>query len=312
MRIRIAIAAVVLTSGLLNAQSSPYIDIPGFAREFNSVLSRGWYGVAPCAIKVVGVNVPNEELLTQQNVALFTSSTKPAPFPSVTAATPVWAVAGAPADNVVPVSPPVVIAKGDYLGTIGTCSTGPGLIQSNSYGSPGPFNSMVGGQPMSMLRLITQTNLSSLQTAPMGMVPISTEDTGNISRVQLYVVALGGDDASPKPGGTVNLTCEAGLDAGMPYVLALSLGAGPIQIGTRQINLSADALLLTTIGNLAPGLLVNGQGTLNGDGLATAQFNVPNLPILVGAKVHAGFVTLDVNAPDGISSISETFVMTIS
>ena len=55
-----------------------------------------------------------------------------------------------------------------------------------------------------------------------------------------------------------------------------------------------------------------GVGALDSNGLAQAQFNVPNVSVAVGLRVHSAFVTLDATAPDGIRSISKSFIMTIS
>ena len=43
-----------------------------------------------------------------------------------------------------------------------------------------------------------------------------------------------------------------------------------------------------------------------------AAIHIPNLPALIGVRLHSAFVTLGPSAPSGIRSISNTFSFTIT
>ncbi|MBN2491585.1 MAG: hypothetical protein JXQ29_12115 [Planctomycetes bacterium] len=116
---------------------------------------------------------------------------------------------------------------------------------------------------------------------------------------------------SPKPGGKVTLDLFAAADAGLPYQLGSSLGLGPIVLGSRQIDLSLDDLLVLSVGNLLPAVFVNYSGVLDASGKAQAAIQIPNLPVLVGVRMHTAFVTVDPLAPFGIKSISGAETLTI-
>jgi hypothetical protein len=116
---------------------------------------------------------------------------------------------------------------------------------------------------------------------------------------------------SPQPGGTVNLDMASPGDAGKPYQLASSLGTGPIPLGSRQIGLTPDNLMVITTGGLLPGVFVNFAGLLDAQGNARAQIQIPNLPALKGVRIYNAFVTLDPAAPFGISQISSTVTLSI-
>ena len=117
---------------------------------------------------------------------------------------------------------------------------------------------------------------------------------------------------TPRPGFTVNLALEAINDAARPYQLASSLGMGPIPIGNRQIGLSADDLLVVTVGNFWPWIFSGYRGVLDAKGEAQAAIHIPNVPALIGLRIHSAFVTLDPTAPWGIRSISDTETFTIT
>lgn len=116
---------------------------------------------------------------------------------------------------------------------------------------------------------------------------------------------------STSPGGTVDLDLDAPSDAGKVYQLASSLGLGPIPIGSRQIDLSADALLVITVNNFLPTMFKNYTGVLDAQGKAKAQIVIPKESVLIGLRIHSAFVTLDAAAPMGISLISPTASFTV-
>lgn len=116
---------------------------------------------------------------------------------------------------------------------------------------------------------------------------------------------------SPSPGGTVDLDLLAPPDAGKPYQVASSLGNGPIPIGSRQINLTLDDLLVITVNGYLPSVFLNYSGLLDASGKAKAQIKILNDSRLKGIRIYSAFVTLDAGAPNGISLISNTADFTI-
>jgi|GEM_PF-2702100 len=113
-------------------------------------------------------------------------------------------------------------------------------------------------------------------------------------------------------GSTVNLHLKSRTDAGLPYQVGTSTGNGPVPIDTRQLGLTLDALLFTSIHGTAPMLFNNYAGLLDGQGQAVALLNIPNLPVLKGLPVFSAFVTIKAGAPSGIQSISNTHLFHIS
>jgi len=111
---------------------------------------------------------------------------------------------------------------------------------------------------------------------------------------------------TPRPGKTFHLGLTALPDTGLAYQLGSSLGTGPTPIDTRQIGLSADALLWMSLSGLFPTLFSNYAGFLDAQGTARAALNIPDESALIGYKIHSAFVTLSGSAPSGIKSISGT------
>ena len=215
------------------------------------------------------------------------------------------------AGTIVPVSPPIDLVAGEWLHVLGsTNSSSTSTVMTSSLGTRGVFQSgRIAGQTAALYRIRSFGNTSSI--TPSTPLAIASDDCGELGRVEVYIVGLSGDTATPSIGSTVNLTLEAGLDAGRQYVLAMSFGSGPTPIDSRQIDLSVDPLFVATVNNAIPSILANARGTLDSLGEAAAQFNVPSLSALRGVRVHSAFVTLDAGAPSGVRSISKSFVMTI-
>jgi len=117
---------------------------------------------------------------------------------------------------------------------------------------------------------------------------------------------------TPRPGGVINLALTAHDDAGLPYQVASSLGLGPIPLDTRRIALSPDLLLGVTVGGLWPSVFSGYRGVLDWKAQAQATIHIPNLPALIGVRLHSAFVTLDPAAPSGIRSISNTFSFSVA
>jgi len=124
-------------------------------------------------------------------------------------------------------------------------------------------------------------------------------------------VTLGGSGAT-RPGGTVRLLLTATDDANLGYQLGSSLGTGPIPIDTRQLDLSPDNLLLVTVNDYWPWMFQGYRGAIDSRCQAQAAIHIPNLPALIGVRLHSAFVTLSPSEPSGVKSISNTLTFTVT
>ena len=156
---------------------------------------------------------------------------------------------------------------------------------------------------LNYFRVYGPGSYSSLRARGMDTNPLKIRLTINV--VTTTGVGL------PRPGGTMNLVLTSEHDAGLPYQVGTSLGTGPIQIDTRQIDLSLDAILGASLFNLLPTFFANYSGRLDAQGGGIAKIHILNDPVLIGVRLHSAFVTLSPSAPSGIKSISSTYSFTI-
>jgi len=132
-------------------------------------------------------------------------------------------------------------------------------------------------------------------------------------------VDIGADEALVKllgsgpgqPGTTINFQLVATTDPNLTYYMASSLGAGPIPIDTRFINLSPDVIFILSLNGVLPSIFSNYANVLSAIGENTAQLNLPAVMALAGTTIHTGFVTIQGGAPSGIKSISTTYIFTV-
>ena len=117
---------------------------------------------------------------------------------------------------------------------------------------------------------------------------------------------------STQIGSTVTFTFTASDSAGRPYQVGSSLGIGPIPIGSRQIGLSVDDLLVISVSDLWPSIFYRYRGVIDTTGQAQAEMRIPNLQPLVGLRIYTALVTLDPTAPQGIRAITDTEILTIT
>jgi len=116
-----------------------------------------------------------------------------------------------------------------------------------------------------------------------------------------------------RPGGRVDLSLTGSSgDAGRPYVVGSSLGTGPIPIGRRILRPSPDALLQASAGGFWPAVFVNYRGTLDARCRARAHIDIPSVGALAGVRIHSAFLVLNPSAPEGVNSVSTTFLFTIA
>jgi len=107
----------------------------------------------------------------------------------------------------------------------------------------------------------------------------------------------------PTPGGTVTMLFDDSADAGLNYIGASSLGAGPIPIGCWQLELDPDLLLILSSSGALPGTFQNFQGVLDASGQATPSILLPNVNALIGLVINNAFVTLQ---GSGIKSVGRS------
>ena len=61
-----------------------------------------------------------------------------------------------------------------------------------------------------------------------------------------------------------------------------------------------------------PAIFTGYRGVIDSRGQAQAAIHIPNMPALIGVRLHSAFVTLSPSAPSGIRSISNTFLFSIA
>lgn len=158
------------------------------------------------------------------------------------------------------------------------------------------------------------SNIVRVYTGGSGSYNATSGSAGSLAALKMRFttsdVQISGS-GSTQPGGAVDLQLLSAVDPGKPYQVGTSLGDGPIPIGSRQLGLSLDTLLVLSTSGLLPGVFVNYAGLLDGSGKATARINIPKAPTLIGVRLHSAFVTLDPGAPFGLAMISNTFTFTI-
>lgn len=160
----------------------------------------------------------------------------------------------------------------------------------------------------------------NLTTSGKHVISVSTRhDRSPSFPFTVYVdnISLGSRDGrisgpgSPKPGDLVHLDLTASDDAGSAYVLASSLGTGPIPIGGQLLRLSFDPLLIATANNAMPSVFMNYRGVLDGQGKARARIRIPGDGRLIGKTIRSAFIVTGPPAPGGVRNVSETFTFTI-
>jgi len=192
---------------------------------------------------------------------------------------------------------------------------GTGLVYCGYIGGANPEPGMGIAVDRAGNAYVTGSTWSDQQTFPVTVGPELTFNSGGgsddvfVAKVSLTLLTGNG---STRPGASVSLTLTASDDAGLPFQVGSSLGTGPIIIGNRQLGLSPDGLLAVSAGNLWPAVFPGYRGVIDILGRARTAVHIPNIPALIGTRLHNAFVTLDPAAPSGIKSISNTFSFSIT
>jgi hypothetical protein len=107
---------------------------------------------------------------------------------------------------------------------------------------------------------------------------------------------------------TMRLNYRDSASPGLLHMGALAAGNAGFMLGSRQVPLSPDALLLATFGAGVPPLTTGFAGILDASGETTATITTL-IPALVGIRLHAAWFTLDVTAPFGVKTISNSVAL---
>jgi hypothetical protein len=110
-----------------------------------------------------------------------------------------------------------------------------------------------------------------------------------------------------KIGTSVRLDLTAPGQAGAVFQTATAAGFGPIAVDSRYLALAPDGLFFASFLNQFPQLFQGYGGKLDANGQATATLVLPNDAALKGFVLFSAFVTLDMRAPTGVASLSNTF-----
>lgn len=182
MRILSLLPFAVLGSSLV-AQATQ-LAIPAFSNTFSSpTLTRGFCFQAPVPIVIVGLRVPDESAQGVQCVELTLHPAMPPVYPATTSVTQAFYANNVPSNQIIPCAVPV--QANEWVGVLGACGNS---TMASSYAAAGTFQSSVFGLPVTLTRMLTQTNISTTG----GNQPLSTEVNGSIGRVEVYYVAQGG------------------------------------------------------------------------------------------------------------------------
>lgn len=214
----VPLIALSLLAPALLAQGTQ-LPIPAFASTFNATtLTRGFCFQAPLPIVIVGLRVPDESAQGVQAVEVTLHPAMPPAYPATTTVTQSFFANNVPSNQVIPCAIPV--QANEWVGVLGACGSS---TMASSYAPAGTFQSSIFGLPVTLTRMLTQTNISTTG----GNQPISTEAGGSIGRVEVYYVAQGGNFAQVSSFGAGCLDQSATFyETFLPGTFDLS-GAAP-------------------------------------------------------------------------------------
>jgi len=139
---------------------------------------------------------------------------------------------------------------------------------------------------------------------------LTTVAKPGIDRVNTVTIA-GGRHLSaadrPAVGKVFHLKVSSPMEAGRPYLTALSFGCTPgFMANGRPIHLNPDPLFFYSLSD--PIVFVDFQGALNARGEAFPEFRIPPIKALQGVRFHAVSATI---GPGGLGTISEPVGVTV-
>ena len=109
-----------------------------------------------------------------------------------------------------------------------------------------------------------------------------------------------------KPGASAQFSLRAANHPGRGYLMATSATPGLLQIDHRFVRMDWDPILAASFGSAAPTIFQNYVGFLDAKGRRNATLAIPNIPALVGIKLHNAFLVHDPKARSTLGMISNT------
>lgn len=259
------------------------IPMPGFGSTYSSATStRGVWFQTPVRFSIVSLQVPDESNHGLQNVAVYRLAGAPPIYSASATGGLEFLQIGTPSVQTIPCG--LSFDAGEYIGIIAAC--GDNTTMRTSYATPtGPFASSILGQPTTLTRLITQTNL----VTTLGTGAYSQEVAAAIGRVNVGVsscVGLAYGTGTPSGAGPAapTLTTTALPFLGQTAQLTIdnqdsnALGLLTIGIGRANVPTPFGTVLINRIGST---FLLNGGVPMNA-GQYTYSVPVPNNPALQG------------------------------
>lgn len=261
-------------------QLDPPLGLPPYNNTNTAAAStKGFYFTTPVPILVHGLRVPDETGNGLQNVELRRLPANPPMAPATTSGGTEFYANNVPSGQVVQCS--VLFAAGETIGVLGSCGTT--TMYNSMSTTTGPVAATIAGQPTTLRRLISNTNLNTSQGQPW------SADSGRIGRVEVYYEVYSGTPTATNYGsgcteksrafyerfGPPNHTDLSGLSMvltpaanGSPsYVVSYGGGYSPPPANATILSLSNDSevsVQLSTplhwFGTLVPSLQVCSNG----------------------------------------------------
>ncbi|MCC6784268.1 MAG: PKD domain-containing protein [Planctomycetes bacterium] len=260
------------------------LPLPAFGSTYSSATStRGLWFQTPVRFSIVSLKVPDESNHGLQNVAVYRLAAAPPNYSASASGGLEFFQAGTPSSQTIPCA--ISYDANEFVGVIGAC--GNSTTMRTSYATPtGSFASSLFGNPVTIWRLLTQTNIVTTG----GTGAYSGEPTAAIGRVVLGVSAAvglryGNASASGTGAAAPKLTTSALPILGQTAQLTVdqqdlntfgfvTLGFGRASVPTPFGELLVSPILWSDV--------LNG-GALMGAGQFTYNFPVPLDPALNGA-----------------------------
>lgn len=258
------------------------LAMPPFGSTYTATTAtRGVWFQAPTRFSITSLKVPDESNHGLQNVAVYRLVSPPPNFSASATGGLAFLSTGLPSSQTIPCA--LSFDAGEYVGILAAC--GDATTMRTSYAqSTGTFASSVFGQPVTLTRLLTQTNLVTTQ----GTAPYSSEVGGNIGRVDVGISACVGIPYGLGSPSSSALAPELATTA-LPFVGqtaqltltnhdAQAIGLIAVGVGRLAVPTPFGTLL---IANIAGTATLNG-GALMTPGQYTFSFAIPNNPALQG------------------------------
>ena len=260
------------------------IPLPAFGRTYTAAgATRGLWFQSPIRFSIVSLKVPDESNHGLQNVAVYRMAAAPPAYAGNASGGLELFQAGVPSASNIPCV--LSFDTGEFVGVLGAC--GDATTMRTSYATPvGPYLSSIFGNPVSLTRFLTQTNI----VAQSGNGAYSSEAAFEVGRVVMGVSAavglkydLGSASGTGAPAPTLKTTAlpilgqtaQLTIDQQDVNVFGfVVLGFGRANVPTPFGTLLVNPIVYSD--------LLNGGG-LMGPGQFTYSFNIPLDPALNGA-----------------------------